>query len=295
MTRKQRAFATLTAGLMASTGAGCVSCKHEAFATSLKAYKQTGIPAPVRQRVFLFILNGADITDSAGLCNLRDRVCEAGFSKVYFAQRMDANWYEREVRRVVLEEPSARVVLLGVGSAADKILPLAAGATDDGVPVDAVVLLDPCGVGEIPHCEAYRTVVVRSRAWKVNPGAKAAENIVVDKTGHLSLATCPAVVELVVGQMIASAGKVAALPGDPAPQFSHLDRPVPTPRPLDPTAVIGAPDGWNFLLTPPTLVQLPIPVINGPPVVPADPPAPANSAPLPAPSPVSPAPAGDEK
>ena len=49
-------IASLTVGIIA-TGGGCVSCKHSAFATSLKAYKDTGIPAPVRQRVYLFILN----------------------------------------------------------------------------------------------------------------------------------------------------------------------------------------------------------------------------------------------
>jgi hypothetical protein len=262
----KRFFSLMAIGV-AATGSGCVSCKHSAFSTSLMAYKDTGIPAPVRQRVYLFLLNGADLTDAAGLSRLRDKVCEAGFSKVYFAQRMDANWYEHEVRRVVLEEPSARVVLLGVGAAADKILPLAAGAIEEGVAVDSVILLDPVCAADLSAPAGCRTLAVRSRAWR-EPGIIRAEDVVVEKTGHLSVLNSPAVVEIVVGQMIASAGKVTALPGDPLPRTSLRDHPDPTPRPHV-VVMPAAPDGaWNFLHSPPTLTPLEVPPVSGPPLIP---------------------------
>ena len=200
------------------------------------------------------------------MCNLRDKVCEAGFSKVYFAQRMDANWYEREVRRVALDDPSARIVLLGVGSAADKLLPLAAGAADDGVAVDALLLIDPVCAGDIPASLPYRTLVIRSRGWP-SSGTVGAENIVVEKTGHLSVTNCPATVELVVHQMIASAGRVKALPGDPMPRTSLRDHPDPTPRPHI-IVTNGVPnEAWNFLNAPPTLTPLEVPTVNGPPLI----------------------------
>lgn len=270
--------------LTAATVAGCVSCKHTAFATSLKAYNETGIPAPIRQRVYLFLMNGADLTDSAGLCKLRDKVCAAGFPKVYLAQRMDANWYEREVRRVAWEDPSARIVLLGVGIAADKLLPLAAGAIEDGVAVDSVILLDPVCAADLPVPAGCRTVVIRSRAW-ADPGLVGAEHFVIEKTGHLSLVNCPAVVDRVIGQLIASAGQVTALPGDPLPRTSLRDHPDPTPRPHVIVMPAAPGEAWNFLTTPPTLTPLEVPAVNGPPLLlgpgsdapPAKPPAPESA------------------
>jgi hypothetical protein len=265
MTTK-KLLATVFAGILA-TSAGCVTHQHTDFVNSLRSCGPADIPAPVRQRVYLFLMNGADVIDSAGLSRLRNTVCEAGFSKVYLAQRMDANWYEREVRRVAYEDPSARVILLGVGVAADTTLALAQGVVSDGVNVDAVMLLDPVGTCQVPDGVSYRTVVIRSHQWKVSTGVIAAENIVVEKTGHLSVANCPAVVETVVKQMVASANKVGALPPEPLPQTPLHDYPTPTPRGIDPNTLVRTADEWDFLNTGPLLVPLVIPSTNPQPAV----------------------------
>lgn len=255
-----RSISVVAAGFgLLGFGTGCISCKHDAFLNSIKAYDLTAVPAPQRQRVHLFIMNGAD---GIGLCSLRDRLCEAGFPKVHIAHRMDANWYEREVRRVALEDPSARVILLGTGMANDKLLRLAEGAVSDGVNVDAIFLLDPIISNEIPG-GPYRTIVIRSQGWPLGRKAVGDENIVVRGTGHLALACCPGTVEAVVQQMVVSAERVGSVPCDPLPRVALSDVPNPTPRGVNLANIYGNAEAESILLAPPTLDRLTIPSVTG--------------------------------
>lgn len=253
MTFKQLFIAT-AAGLFAA-GTGCVSCKRDAFYQSMKAYGETGVPMPLRQKVYLFIINGSD---GIGLCSLRDKVCEAGFSKVYIAQRMDANWYEREVRRVAQDDPSARVVLLGTGYAADKLIPLALGAAEDGVNVDALIIIDPAGEAALPN-EQCRTLVVRSAHWPVGKSITGTEVMEVEGTGHLAVAASPPVVEAVISQLVASANAVDALTADPLPRTVLSDIPNPIPRDIIFEAGAAPATEWNFLHAPTPIEPLPVP------------------------------------
>lgn len=241
-----RTLATLLGVVLVLNGTGCTSCHYKSFSQSMQACEQTELPIAVRQKVYLFAMNGLDASDLTGLCKMRDRVCEAGFSKVYTAQRADAAWYEREVRRVSWDDPDVRVVLLGVGTAADKMIALANGAAADGVVVDSLILLDPV-CDKLPTETAYRTVVVRSHNWRGGRDIVGTENVVVAKLGHLTMAKNPAVVEKVVEVMTDSAQRVGPLPGDPYPTLPLTDCPNPTPRPLSPSSEPTPDADWDFL------------------------------------------------
>lgn len=231
--------------LLALANAGCVSCHYPAQSQFLEACHTSPVPSPVRNHVYLFMMNGVDIFDCAGLTTLRDKVCEAGFPKVYYAQRADRRWYEAEIRRVYLADPAARFVVLGIGSAADHLVPLVAGAVDDGLPVDRLILLDPMGT-TVGASASVPVTVLQSRSW--SHSAQATENVTVMDVSHFGLPTSVPVIETVIGQMVASAHQVGPLDGPRLPALPLSDKPVPLPRPREVTPhEAEKPDAWDFL------------------------------------------------
>lgn len=233
------------AALVAVASSGCVTCHYEAQPQSLRACHSSPIPVPLRQHVYLFIMNGYDVLDCAGLTKLRDTICEAGFPNVYYAQRADRDWYETEVRRICRDDPDARVVVLGLGGAAEHVVPLATGAVEDGVCVDALVLLDPVGLDELPPA-CVPTLVLASKKWA---GSLAGvETHQLPGISHLDLPTAVPTVDAVLDRMTASAWMVGPLDGPRVPVLPLTDKPAPLPRPRellpeDPTV----PDEWDFL------------------------------------------------
>ena len=260
------ALTAVTAGMLA-LGAGCVHYDYTGLAKSQTAChdREMEYPAPTRQKVYLFMMNGADLLDATGLSTLRDKVCAAGYPKVYIAQRADITWYEYEIRRIAREDPHARFILLGLGSGAEKILPLAAGVKADGVTLDAVILLDPaCAPEMFTKCRVARTIVIRSHHWKGNLDLTGTETLIVENIGHLLLPNSPPSVNTIVRMMLESTAKVGPLESDPLPSLPLSNKPNPTPRGAPPQ-IIGPLDEWDFLKGPPPL---------GVPATPPEPPAP---------------------
>lgn len=267
------------------TGVGCVACRHKGFEDSVHSVAEPAFPPYVRAQVYLFMMNGHDVTECAGMLGLRDALCDAGFAKVYYAQRQDKDWYYRELRRLRFDEPDARVVLLSYGTAADRVLTLTRDAVRDGIPVDAVVLLDPVGVaGNLAETLPTHSVVVRSHHWAGGWNLTGRENVRMDRVGHLSLPMQPGTVELVVGLMTASAAQVHLEDIRLLPHLPLTDRPSPTPRPV--TAITIPPPEWDFLrpgaLEP---VNPPIPLAPKPSGPPAPGPKLIPDAPAPKPGP----------
>jgi hypothetical protein len=183
------------------------------------------------------------------MLTLRDKLCQAGYPKVYYAQRMDATWYTRELRRVHRDEPAARLLLLGYGSAAPKVLRLATEAVRDQLPIDTVIFLDPVGLnGDLAATMPFHTVVIRSHNWRGGRNLVARETVTLSQIGHFSAPSHPATVETVVRLMTASAMLVPI--DDSAERLPHLplrEHPAPTPRPEPPPIYLGPPDEWDFL------------------------------------------------
>ena len=152
-------------------GAGCMSCRHNGFYESLHCCEKNPYPTPVRQQVYLFMMNGSDSLELGGMLTLRDKLCHAGFAKVYYAQQEDRNWFHKEIRRLQRDEPQARILLLGYGTAAERMLVLACDAVRDGVMIDAVIFIDPLGAGgRITETLPIQTVTIRSHNWTAAPG-----------------------------------------------------------------------------------------------------------------------------
>ena len=239
----------LLALVPAAIGVGCVSIRHEAAEEAV----HPGVPLPhppfVRQRIYLFMMNGYDHLELARMLRLRDQVCEHGFPKVYYAQREDVDWYYREVRRVAHDDPDARILFLAYGAAADRIRTLASDAVRDGLPVDAVIFLDPVGLnGNLAETLPAHSLILRSHHWRGSRRLVAAEETTLTGVGHRSLPNHPVTVSWIVGLMTASADLVPVR--DPRLYLPHLaltDHPDPTPRPVDPATLGPVDPAWDFL------------------------------------------------
>jgi pimeloyl-ACP methyl ester carboxylesterase len=244
--------------LLAGSGSGCASCGHQACKPCLNAGPTCELPLGNRNQTYAVLVNGLTPSCGAGLDGLRDKLAQEGFCKVYYGQLCHALWLAQEMRRVYKEVPDARFVVVGYELGGPVAARIARDAADDGLPVDALVLLDPTGKPD-GLGGGLRTIVVRS-GCTVTPVAYA-EALALPDAGHFTLATHTETVGLVRDLLGESAWRVpTVLPGPTAEwtyEFAPPARSTPMPGPEDDPA-------WHFLL------DLPGP--KSPPLIPFDPP-----------------------
>lgn len=244
----QRTLAMAILGVLVAA-TGCVTCRHNGFAESMSACGTTPVPCPIRQEVYVFALNGADVCDICGLATLRDRLCVLGFPKVYVSSLPDYGWFQREVWRIHCSDPNARFVFVGVGVSAKCMMSMGSNLAREGVPVDAVVFLDPIGVSANVSVGApFRTVAIRSAKWP-GTGLIAGENFENPNTSHFGLPGHEQTAAVINGILVDSAANVGPLEGPPVPMLPLYDSPLPTPRPMEAMPVASR-DEWDFLKLP---------------------------------------------
>lgn len=252
MTGKRGLLAAAAAVLLAGTGTGCATCYHQACKPVLAAGPTCELPIGNRQRVYAVMVNGVTPTCGTGLEGLRDKLAEQGFAKVYSGQLCHALWLASEMRRAQKDDPDVRFVVVGYDLGGPVAARIARDAADDGLAVDALVLLDPTGGRDGAGCRV-RTILVGSGAG-CGP-APHAETLAVPDAGHFTLPTNPTTVGLVCDLMTESAGRVPAPQPVPAVEWGYEYAPPArgTPMPGD-----GDP-AWQFLVdvpgpkTPPLL------------------------------------------
>lgn len=242
-------------------GVGCIKCRHTGYHEALYPPAELPYPPPVRNQVFLFMMNGRDPLECGGMLELRDQLCRAGYPMVYYAQRVDREWYRREMWRVVRDNPGARILLLGYSAAAPLVKGLAYEAARDELPIDAVIYLDPVGTsGDLAATLTFRSVAVRSHNWRGGRALATSDTVLVPKVGHYGLPTHPVTVDSLVQLLTDSAGRVVLYPTI-GPSLPLRDKPDPTPRGIDPATIAQPLDEWDFLKPGPPFPTLP----GGPP------------------------------
>lgn len=247
------------------SGVGCLSCRHQGYAESLRVLEASEFPNPIRQRVHLFMMNGEDVFELGGMLTLRDELCRAGYSKVYYAQKEDVNWYYSEMRRLHRDEPDARMVLLGYGTSAARVTKLAQDAIVDQLPLDSVIYLDPSHYdADLTQALPVTTVSVKSHNWPGSPGLITTETIGID-AGHVSAPGDPATLGIIVRLMTLSASRVVLPSIENLPHLPLRDKLEPTPRGIDPATHGPPPPGWDYLRPVPRFVakdQTPTPTVT---------------------------------
>lgn len=196
------------------TQAGCVTCCHTASKAAYEAGPDCELPLCDRQKVYAVLIGGI----AGGMDTVRDRLAARGFTKVYVAPVGPVGWLEREMVRVCAEEPGARFVVVGSGLGCVAAKDLAAAGVAAGVPVDAVLYLDPAWVDQ---AAAAPTVVVLSGS--VSETLADTHTLFVPSAVPGDLPAHPRSTDAVYRQMALSAGRVVHPPaiGSPEPDYPY--------------------------------------------------------------------------
>jgi hypothetical protein len=286
---RPRAALLALAAAAAPLAGGCLSNDYRATHTAMRCTDLSPVPIPQRSKVYLFMMNGADVFELGGMTTLRDKLAEAGFAKVYYTQTEDHDYYRREMARLQRDEPGARMILLGYGTAAAETLRLAAEACKRGESLDAVVFLDPVGLtGNVASAIPVPSVTLRSHNWPAGKELVTSETVVLAGVGHVSAPTAPATVNALVELMTAAATKVVVEDIRlTLPYLPLRDKPDVTPRGIDPATLFEPTGAWEgFPAMPERLPKVPK-AVAPPPAVPGANPAPEPTpGKLPAPRPV---------
>jgi hypothetical protein len=240
---RRPAWAAFLAAALATPGCAHLSVPSapEATAPSL------AIPAECRNRLHVYLINGCDLAGCADFASLRERLGELGFTKVHSGELYDYFDLACSLKEVKRDDPDARIALVGYSLGANAVRHLARNAGDAGIPVELVVYLDAvCLPGNsLAPPSACRVLNVFSpHKGKQAPQVAGAENIELPPTGHFSVPTHPAVVEILAQELSALAAVIPLPPGGPRGPLPGADeptpRPLPAPRPV-------APPGFEYL------------------------------------------------
>jgi hypothetical protein len=237
----------LLSGLATLGAVGCVRNCHTSTQECLRLVEQVPVIAPARAKVYVFLMNGADLFDLGHLHELECSLIQAGFPKVYYAQRFDQEWYYQELHRLRRDDPNNRFVLVGQGTAADQLQKLACRVTADGIPLDHVVFIDPVGGYGQPSDDAgYPSTVIQSRLWPATRRLSTAYNLRIPEVGHAHVPNHPATVQELLGILTESALRVP-IERKPIDCIPLTDEPRPIPRPEQPKQVPPVPPNWEAL------------------------------------------------
>jgi pimeloyl-ACP methyl ester carboxylesterase len=177
------------------------------------------------------VIAGVDIFDDGGLCQLRDAVNAAGFTQVYYghSHHYHCGWFGREMRRIAVNDPEARLIFVGYGVGAGNAAQLAAEAQMLGYNVDGLVLLDPIKLPDVNKTFANTPVLIfGSDRWKITGGCPNWEIVRLPDVCHYSIATDPYTVERIIDLL---RDAVACVPENawPVIVMPLIDDPAPVP------------------------------------------------------------------
>lgn len=236
MSKRGWAACVLLATVFADTG--CVSCGHKCAQKAWQNGAECDIPTPCRARVHVFMMHGLTPSTDGGLNALRLKLAESGFAKVGLGEMYGAAWVKSEIECIRFNDPDARFVLLGYDCGAVTATSLARDLSATGVPVDAVVLLDPVG-GRAEPCGARTLVITSARAVVSSPDS---ERLIVPDASHFGLPAHPVTVSTVTALLKEIAWQNCTPPVELEPEWTYPHAPEHQPavrRPL--------PAEWNFL------------------------------------------------
>jgi pimeloyl-ACP methyl ester carboxylesterase len=211
------------------------------------------------------MVHGITPTTESGLESLREKLSESGFAKIGVAELASAPLIALEIKRNLKCDPDARFVLLGYDLGAAAALWLARDLLGSGVPVEAVILLDPiaCGdTGGVPTlrissaASAGSATPFEARFNSAVPLTHA--SLVVPDANHFKLPAHPQTVAAISALLKGIAVNHYHEPGDPIPYWTYEHAPEMHIAPRG-----EAPPEWNFLAdsteTPPAIIARPRP------------------------------------
>jgi hypothetical protein len=178
----------LVFGLTAPS-AGCLGFLH-----TIKAPEKTAcqdIPAPCREHIHVFLIDGLDPFGLANLRGVRDYVNALGFQNTHYGQFFEAETFRKDIRRIHQEDEAAHFVVIGFSLGARRARGMVESLQDDGVRVDLLVYLDGKGLMYLsPDAPGNVDRVLSASGpgvlWTA-PQLPGAENVVLNDVWHFGV------------------------------------------------------------------------------------------------------------
>ena len=236
------------ATIIANTG--CVSDCHKTYQTAWERGAGCELPTPCRSRVYVFMLHGVTPSTDCGLETLRMKLAEGGFAKVATGELVHAWWVASEIKDIRKCDPEARFVLIGYDLGCAAAVPLARDLVAKGVPVDAVVLLDPVGPMPAQGCGVHTLLFASGASTTTAPHTG---RVIVPDASHFGLPTHPTTVAVVTALLKDIAARNCHPTIESVPAWDYKYAPE-----MRPEVTVQKPGGeWDFLSDQPG-VPLPI-------------------------------------
>ncbi len=175
------------------------------------------LPDGARDRVHVFLLNGADPVNFCDFRGLSHYVTALGYRNVTYGQMWDNARCEEAVRKLRRDDPQARVVLVGYSAGVYLVRDITRDLGRDGVQVDLLFYLGGDLLTNAPEDKpgnAARIVNVRGRGLVLLRGGAVngadldgCENRLFTDVAHRGLPSDPRVLEMLAGELAAVAGR----------------------------------------------------------------------------------------
>jgi len=210
------------------------------------------IPTPSRQRVYVVLINGSDPLCCGNLTGVREYLNSLGFVKSYFAQLYHEKCLLDELREVRLSDPDARFAIVGFEHGAGPARKLANKATEEGMPIDLLVYLQPklllkSTPEAVVPVRRLITIQTEQASAKTATELEKGEIISVPCWSRYGVPTHPAALELLATELSHLAMTVTHTSYNANPKSTLLDDPAPSPRAVTAKRSV-TPDQWDFLL-----------------------------------------------
>ena len=215
MSARYWAIGAVLASVLANTG--CVTNCHQGYEMTLKHGPYYDTSTPCRNRVHVFTLHGLTPSTDSGLNTLRLKLGENGFAKVGMAELCSAHWVKNEIERIRLHDPDARFVLVGYDLGGAVAVSLTRDLTAKGVPVDALILLNPLCCSAEP-CGVNTLLIKSAKATSCVPHSA---KVVVPDASHFGLPAHPATVTAVTELLREIALQHSPPPAEEIPEWSY--------------------------------------------------------------------------
>jgi hypothetical protein len=213
-----------------------VSCADKCYRKGIENAPECDLTLAYRKHLYVFMIHGVTPSTGCGLYELQYKLSESGFAKVALGEFASAPLLYFEIKDVLKRDPDAKFVLLGYDFGAAAVVVLARELSAKGVPIEALVLLDPIACGE-PN---VRTLVITSGT--TTSKVAGTERVSVPEAGHFKLPTHPGTAEAILELLKDVAVRTYQDPGDGVPAWSYKHAPPMHTAPggsIDPE--------WNFL------------------------------------------------
>ncbi len=235
MTRQVGLIGAVLATVLANTG--CDSHCHQSHQKTWERGADHELPAPCRGQVYVFMFHGLTPSCDSGLDALRLKLAESGFAKVGVAELAGSLCVAGEIDKIRKCEPDAKFVLIGYDLGGAAAVCVARDLTKKGIPVEAVVLLDPVKCGE--PC-GLRTLLVTSGTTAST--VPFTDRLIVSDATHAKLPAHPLTSGAIVEWLKEIAANGFVDRGDTVQEWGYQHAPE-----MRPVAVGKGGANWNFL------------------------------------------------